>query len=106
MKVLLDENLPHELRREISGHDVFTVQFLGWSSTKNGLLLAKAAADGFDVRVTMDSGVPYQQNRERLPIALIVLSAASNDIDDLRPLLPRLRGAIKRIKPRSIVRLP
>jgi hypothetical protein len=40
MKILLDENLPHELRHEISGHDVFTVKYLGWSGMKNGLLKA------------------------------------------------------------------
>jgi hypothetical protein len=60
MKVLLDENLPHALRRELPGHEVFTVQYLGWSGVKNGALLLQAAASGFDVMVTMDSGVPYQ----------------------------------------------
>jgi len=91
MKVLLDENLPHELRGELAGHDVFTVQYLGWSGVKNGLLLAQAAGAGFDVMVTMDSGVAYQQNLATLPLSVIVLSAVSNDIEDLRPLLPRLR---------------
>lgn len=67
MKVLLDENLPHELRRELSGHEVFTVQYMGWSGVKNGLLLGRAAKAGFDVMVTMDSGVPYQQNLALLP---------------------------------------
>jgi hypothetical protein len=105
MKVLLDENLPHGLRSELSDHEVFTVRFLGWSGTKNGMLLAKAAAEGFDLMVTMDSGVPYQQNRKRLPLALIILSAASNDMEDLRPLLPNLRSAIKSIKLKSIVRI-
>jgi hypothetical protein len=62
MKVLLDENLPHDFRHEIAGHDVFTVDFLGWSGLKNGELLAQAAASGFDALLTMDSGVPYQQN--------------------------------------------
>ena len=47
MKILLDENLPHALRHEIQGHDVFTVQFMGWSGLKNGELLARAMAAGF-----------------------------------------------------------
>ena len=90
MRVLLDENLPHELRRELPGHDVFTVQYQGWSGLKNGVLLSVAATADFDVMVTMDTGVRYQQNAATLPLALIILKAASNDIDDLRPLVPRL----------------
>jgi predicted nuclease of predicted toxin-antitoxin system len=105
MKVLLDENLPHALRAELPDHDVFTVQYLGWSGTKNGLLLAKAADSGFDVMVTMDSGVAYQQNRAVLPLAVIILEATSNDIDDLRPLMARLRQAVKSIKPGTVVRI-
>ncbi len=105
MKVLLDENLPHALRARLPGHDVFTVQYLGWSGTKNGLLLAQAADSGFDVVVTMDSGVAYQQNRATLPLAVIVLQAASNDIDDLRPLIAPLRQALKSIRPRMVLRI-
>ncbi|MGD0541999.1 MAG: DUF5615 family PIN-like protein [Tepidisphaeraceae bacterium] len=105
MKVLLDENLPHTLRAELPGHDVFTVQYLGWSGTKNGSLWAQAADSGFDVMVTMDSGVAYQQNRATLRLAVIVLEATSNDIDDLRPLLVRLRRAIKSIKPGTVLRI-
>jgi hypothetical protein len=99
MKVLLDENLPHALRAELPGHDVFTVQYLGWSGTKNGRLLAQAVNTGFDVMVKMDDGVAYQQNVATLRLAVIVLESISNDIDDLRPLLPRLRRAIKSTKP-------
>jgi hypothetical protein len=105
MKVLLDENLPHALRAELPGHDVFTVQYLGWSGTKNGRLLAQAVNAGFDVMLTMDDGVAYQQNIATLRLAVIVLQAISNDIDDLRPLLPRLRRQIKRIRPGIVVRI-
>jgi len=105
MKVLLDENLPNELRRELSEHDVFTVQYLGWSGLKNGVLLARAAASGFDVMVTMDSGVPYQQNLAALPVAVVVLSAVSNDVDDLRPLIPKLLEALRTLVPKSVIRI-
>ena len=103
MKVLLDENLPHDLRLEISGHDVFTVQYLGWSGVKNGDLLARAAAAGFEVLLTMDSGVPYQQNIATLPLAVVVLKAASNDLDDLRPLVPALLEALRKLKSKAVV---
>jgi hypothetical protein len=105
MKVLLDENLPHSLRAQLPGHEVFTVQYLGWSGTKNGLLLTQASNFGFDVMVTMDSGVAYQQNRATLRLAVIVLEAASNDMDDLRPLIVRLRKSLKDIKPGTVLRI-
>jgi hypothetical protein len=101
--VLLDENLPHVLRHELVGHDVFTVRFQGWSGMKNGELLRTAAAAGFDVMVTNDSGVPYQQNAASLSLSVVVLQARSNDIEDLRPLVPRLLDALRALTPRSIV---
>lgn len=105
MKLLLDENLPHDLRRELTGHDAYTVQYLGWSGITNGELLARAAASGFDALLTMDSGVPYQQNLPTLPVAVVVLQAASNDINDLLPLVPNLLNALRDLKPRTLVRI-
>lgn len=103
MKILLDENLPHDLRHELSQHDAFTVQYMGWTGLKNGVLLAQAAASGFDLMVTMDSGVPYQQNQTTLPLGVIVLIAPSNDLDDLLPLVPKLLEAIGKLSPRSVI---
>ena len=105
MKVLLDENLPHALRHELTDHEVFTVQFLKWTGTKNGALLAKAANAGFDAMITMDDGVEYQQNLKGLSIGIIILMAASNDIDDLLPLLPKLRRALKKPRPGVVIRI-
>ncbi len=62
MKLLLDENLPHRLRRLLIGHDVFTVAFMKWSGVENGERLALAAAAGFDAVITKDTGMPYEQN--------------------------------------------
>lgn len=105
MKLLLDENLPHELRQELPGHDVYTVQYIGWKGLSNGVLLARAASAGFDALITLDSGVQYQQNVAALPIAVVVLSAPSNDIDDIRPLVPRLLVALNHVKPKTVVRV-
>jgi hypothetical protein len=106
MKVLLDENLPHALRKHVVGHDVYTVQYQGWSGLKNGALLTQAAADGFEVMVTMDSGVPYQQNVASIPLAIVILSAPTNDIDDLLPLVPSLLKALGTLRPKTIVNIP
>jgi len=106
MKVLLDENLPHALRHEVPGHDVFTVRYMKWDGMKNGLLLSTAAAWGFDVMITMDSGVNYQQNLATLPIAVVILGATSNDIDDLRPLIPELLATLAALPRNAVTRVP
>jgi len=62
MRVLLDEQLPRHLTREISGHDVRTVQQCGWAGFKNGELLRVAADAGFEVLVTADRNLQFQQN--------------------------------------------
>ena len=65
MKLLLDENLPHQVRLELPGHDVFTVAYMGWGGVENGELLRQAAAAGFDALLTNDRGLEYQQNFRR-----------------------------------------
>jgi predicted nuclease of predicted toxin-antitoxin system len=54
MKLLLDECIPHRLRLHLSGHDAYSVAYMGWGGIKNGRLLALAAADGFEALVTTD----------------------------------------------------
>jgi predicted nuclease of predicted toxin-antitoxin system len=106
MKVLLDENLPHELRNELPGHACFTVAYMGWAGLENGELLSSAAAAGFDAMVTKDSKLQYEQNLVSLPIAVVILHATSNDMDDIRPLLPALLVALTRLPPRQITHVP
>ena len=89
MRVLLDECLPRRLKRELVGHDARTAPEMGWASKRNGELLALAARD-FDVFLTADRNLSYQQDVLAFNIAVVVLVAQSNRIDDLRPLAPRL----------------
>jgi hypothetical protein len=84
VRVLLDECVPRQLRREFPGHVVKTVAEVAWSGTKNTALLQLAAAE-FDVFLTVDQGIPYQQNLQGLDLALVIIKAPSNDINDLRP---------------------
>ena len=86
-------------------HEVFTASFLGWKSIKNGELLSRAANFGFDVLVTLDSGMEYKQNRETLPCSVVVLVAESNKIEDLRPLVPQFLSALRRLKPKTLIRI-
>jgi len=105
MKILLDENLPHDLRHLLPRHEVFTVAYMGWSGIENGELLKAAENDGFDVMLTKDSGVEYEQHLPALPVAVVVMKAKTNKIDDIRPLLPAVLSALLSLQPRTLVRI-
>jgi len=90
MKLLIDECLPTDLRLFIPGHDVETVDYCGWKGIKNGKLLVIAAADGFEAMITSDAGIEHQQNPATLPMAVVIIHPDSNDLMDIRPLVPRL----------------
>src|SRR5215218_10310134 len=100
MKVLLDECLDVRLRLRLTGHDAFSVTFMGWNGIKNGALLSRAVAAGFDVFVTTDGGIQHQQHVAAMPIALVVLLAASNEMRDIDPLIPKLLVALNHVVPR------
>lgn len=74
MKILLDENLDHRLRTQLPGHDVFTVLFMGWDGLKNGTLLRAAEQASFDVLITGDQTLSYEQNLVGMRLAVIALS--------------------------------
>lgn len=104
MRLPLDESVPHRLRRVVPGHAVKTVVEMGWSGVENGALLAIAAAE-FDVSVAVDKNLPNQQNIATLPLAVVVLSAPSNDLHALLPLIPKLEEAIATLPPRTLVQI-
>ena len=89
MRVLLDEQLPRRLVRELTGHDVRTVQQQGWAGLQNGELLRGAADEGLQVFLTGDRNLQFQQNLVRARIDFVILVAPSNKIEDLLPLVPR-----------------
>ena len=89
MRILLDECIDRRFAKEIEGHDVVTVPQAGWAGIKNGELLTRAQAH-FDVFVTVDRNLAFQQNVPQFTIAVIVLQAPTNCLRDLRPLLPKL----------------
>jgi len=93
MRVLLDECVPRALRDELQGHDVKTVAESGWSGVKNGELL-RLAASRFDVLLTVDRNLEYQQNFVGAQVAVIVVHAPSNDVAALKPLMPQVLEAI------------
>ncbi len=104
MRILLDESLPRRLSGELAGHTVSTVVEAGWSGVKNGRLLTLAAAR-FDVFVTADQNLQYQQNLADLPLAVIVLVARDNRLPALLPLVPDLLVCLSRLTPISLMRI-
>lgn len=104
MRILLDESLPRPLGRLLIGHDVSTVADEGWTSLTNGALL-RQAADSFDVLLTADQNIEFQQNLAKLPLAIVVLVADSNRLESLEPLVPRALEALKVLKPRTLLRV-
>jgi hypothetical protein len=94
---LLDECVDWRLARAISGHDVKTARQLGWSSIRNGELLRRASKE-FDVFVTVDRNLAFQQNAASLPIAVVVLRARTNRLSDLLPLIPALLDVVAVVK--------
>ena len=105
MRVLLDEQLPRRLVRELTGHDVRTVQQQGWAGFQNGEILRRAADEGFQVFLTGDRNLQFQQNLVRACIGVVILVAPSNKIEDLLPLVPRAIEAINASKPGQLERV-
>ena len=77
---------------------------MGWSAFENGELLRRAA-DQFDVFVTADQNLQFQQNLSALPLAVAVLAARTNRIEDLRPLVPDLLAHLAKLQPKTLVRV-
>jgi hypothetical protein len=106
VKLLLDENLPHQIRLELPGHEVITAAYMNWSGIENGELLHRAADAGFDAVITNDRGSEHEQNFDALPIAVIVLLAKANTLEAIRPLYPDLYAALSALRPCQFVKLP
>lgn len=94
MKVFVDECVDWRLSRDIAGHEVKTARQMGWSEIKNGQLLA-LAQELFNVFVTVDRNLSFQQHLPAFSIAVIVMRARSNRLSDLQPLVSTLLAQIE-----------
>jgi predicted nuclease of predicted toxin-antitoxin system len=102
MKVLLDESLPRALKHEFRFHNVLTVPEMGWAGKDNGELLRLASED-FDVFVTADQGLQYQQNLAGFDIAVVTLAARTNRVEDLKPLIPKLLASLPDLEEGKVI---
>ena len=99
MRVLLDECLPRRLKRDLPGHDARTTSEMGWASKRNGELL-RLAESQFDIFLTVDRKLQYQQNLSAFNIAVVVMVAQSNTLLDLRPLMSKVLESLSKATPR------
>ena len=104
MRLLLDESLSRRLSRHLAAETVHTVYDRNWSGLKNGELLRAAEAE-YDVFVTADQNLEYQQNLKGFSIGVVVVAARTNRIQDLLPLVPNLLGACSSVGPGEVVRV-
>jgi hypothetical protein len=104
MRILLDESLPNPIRSMLMGHVVRTVVECGWEGVSNGKLLALAAAS-FDVMLTADRNIKYQQNLKTLPVAVVVLVTPDGLLPSFQQLVPKLLVALSQLKPRNLIEL-
>ena len=102
MKILFDHCVAKPLRKYLPSHEVKTTREMRWEDLKNGALLAKAEEAGFDLLLTVDQNLRYQQNLSGRNIAVIVMIANGITVDDLRPLLPALENVLFIVQPGKI----
>src|ERR1051325_7500447 len=102
MKVLLDECTPHVLKRLLTEFEIKTVQDLGWTGIKNGALL-RLAEQHFDVFITSDQGLKYQQNLANRQLAIVQLPA--NQVPLVVRLAPKLQEALNRIQTGELIEI-
>ena len=101
MRILLDEPVPRRLGAALAGHETTTVPKSGWAGIRNGKLLALAATK-FDVFLTTDQNIEFQQNLSALPIAIVVIVAKSNRMKDIEPLVPEILKALNHLPPKTL----
>lgn len=105
MRVLLDKDIPVGLRHYFhSDVEVETVEYRGWKGLKNGELL-RVAQRHFDVLVTVDDNLPYEQPIRQFDLAVAVLRASSEALDDLIEVVPKLERLLPKIRPGQAVRV-
>ncbi len=105
MKILIDECIPRKLKRNLSGYDCLTVPEAGLAGTGNGELLSLAQERGFEVFLTIDRGLEYEQNLSGMSIAVMIVRTKSNRLRDLLPHVPACLAALGSIKPGKLVRI-
>lgn len=89
MKILLDECVTKKLKRFLPDHEVFTVTEMGWSGLKNGKLMSKCVENDFEILLTIDKNLTFQQNLKRYPLSVVVLNTSTSKIEEIVLYIPK-----------------
>lgn len=106
MRLLLDECVDERLRHSFPGHECQTARFAKLTGLSNGQLLDAAEAAGFEVLITVDQGIPDQQNLTGRKISILILCAPTNRLRDMEAIVPAALSALETIQPGAIARVP
>jgi hypothetical protein len=106
MRILLDECIDERFRHQFANHDCQTARYAGFAGLTNRRLLSAADAAGFEMLITVDQGIPHQQNVGKREIAVLVLRVPTNRLGDLIPLAPAILNRLDSIEPGQVVTLP
>ena len=104
MRILFDHDTPRPLRRYLTGHAINTADERGWARLRNGNLLDNAEAEGYEIMITADQSMRYQQNLEHRRIAIVVL--LSNRWSDVQMRIEDIRAALEGIQPGELREVP
>jgi hypothetical protein len=104
LNLLLDECIDRRLAKQLKGHTVKTVPQMGWATIENGRLLALAEGR-FDVFITVDRNLSFQQHLPKYNVGVIVIQSRSNRIDDLKPLVPAILSALPKCRAGRLIRV-
>ena len=103
MRLLLDENLPKRLKQDLKEQEVYTAADKGWTGISNGKLLGLLTENKFDVLLTFDKNLQYQQNFTKYTITVIVLNAPDNSYSTLKELVQKIKDVLTTdLKPEPI----
>lgn len=105
MKLLLDECIPIKFKNCFDSHQCHSVPEEGWAGERNGELLTKAEAAGFQVFLTIDQGIEYQQNLKFRNIAIILIHSKSNRLADLLPHVPEILRIVGSLQPGQLAKV-
>ena len=90
MKILLDECVTKHLKPFLSEHEVVTVREMGWSGIKNGKLIALCVENQFDILLSIDKNLQYQQNLDKYALTIVILNSSTSKVEDLKEFIPSL----------------
>jgi hypothetical protein len=105
MRVLLDECVPRKLKSKLTGHECRTVPEERLAGKRNGELLSLAEKVGFDVFLSLDRGIEFQQNLQSRRIAVLLIRAGSSRLADLLPHVPGILKVLESLRPGQVVRV-